>query len=87
MRVFNAIFLLSAAFNLSAKPILFEKDIRPILKAHCFHCHGEDGKSEAALDLSLARLIAKGGESGPGLVPGKPGESLFFSKVAEGKMP
>jgi len=76
-----------AAFPLRGEPILFEKDIRPILKAHCFHCHGEDGKSEAGLDLRLARLIAKGGKSGPGLVAGKPSESLLFSKVDKGEMP
>ena len=31
--------------------VSFERDIRPVLKAHCFHCHGEDGASEADIDL------------------------------------
>jgi Protein of unknown function (DUF1592)/Protein of unknown function (DUF1588)/Protein of unknown function (DUF1587)/Protein of unknown function (DUF1585)/Protein of unknown function (DUF1595)/Planctomycete cytochrome C len=31
-------------------PATFDKDIRPFLKTHCFHCHG-NGKQEA--DLSL----------------------------------
>ena len=38
----------------------FEADVRPILKAHCFHCHGEAGTREAKLDLRLRRLIVKG---------------------------
>ena len=28
----------------------FEKDIRPILKAHCFECHGEGEKLKGGLD-------------------------------------
>ena len=64
MRVFNAILLLSAVFNLNAKPILFEKDIRPILKAHCFHCHGEEkltfkraGQEKTLTDGQKARVV------------------------------
>ena len=87
MKVLVLILACLAAFSLRGEPILFEKDVRPILKAHCFHCHGEDGKSEAGLDLRLARLIAKGGKRGPGLVSGKPSESLLFSKVDKGEMP
>src|SRR5205814_2075922 len=42
----------------------FETDVWPILKAHCFQCHGEDEKPKGGLDLRLARLILAGGESG-----------------------
>ena len=87
MRVFNAILLLSAVFNLNAKPILFEKDIRPILKAHCFHCHGEDGRERGNLDVRLARLLLEGGEHGPAVVKGKPEESRLFKMINSGKMP
>src|SRR5436305_13525862 len=40
----------------------FESHVRPILKTHCFHCHGEsaDGKLKAKLDVRLRRLLAKG---------------------------
>ena len=48
--------------------LTFEHDVRPILKAYCFECHGESEKPEANLDLRLRRFAADGGRSGPGLV-------------------
>ena len=57
MRLIFAIPLLATAIQIAAAPILFEKDIRPILKAHCFHCHGEDGRERGELDVRLVRLL------------------------------
>src|SRR5262245_19891731 len=68
-------------------PNTFEDNIRPILKANCFECHGDAEKLKGGLDLRLKRLIAEGGESGPALVAGKPAESLILEKVRAGKMP
>ena len=87
MRLIFAIPLLAGAIQLAAAPVLFEKDIRPILKAHCFHCHGEDGRERGELDVRLARLILEGGEHGPAIVKGKPEESRLFQMVNTGKMP
>ena len=71
-----------------AAPVSYERDVRPILKAHCFHCHGEDGSKEGKLDVRLRRLVVEvGGESGPAVVPGKPDESRLFTLVRDGKMP
>src|SRR5262249_13184565 len=61
--------------------------VRPILKAYCLECHGEGEKLRAGLDLRLARLIRKGGDSGPAFVPGQAEESLIYQKVRDGKMP
>ncbi|HKS38524.1 MAG TPA: DUF1553 domain-containing protein, partial [Verrucomicrobiae bacterium] len=65
----------------------FEKDIRPIFKAHCFDCHGEGEKLKGGLDLRLRRLILQGGDDGPAIVPGKPDRSPLFKMVHSGEMP
>src|SRR5437667_9960667 len=72
---------------MAALPPTFEKDIRPILKAHCFECHGEGEKLKGGLDLRLRRLMLQGGDDGPVIVPGKPGQSLLFKLVHSGEMP
>ncbi len=65
----------------------FERDVRPILKEFCFDCHGAEKKLKGGLDLRLRRLIAKGGDSGAALTPGKPTESLLLKQLLDGDMP
>lgn len=67
--------------------IRFESDVRPILKTHCFHCHGEEEQIEGHLDLRLVRTMTKGGDDGPAVVPGQPQASLFLQRVISGEMP
>jgi mono/diheme cytochrome c family protein len=71
----------------AAEPLTFEKHVRPILKVHCFQCHGEEEKHEANLDLRLVRQMTKGGDSGPAIVAGKASESLLVERLAVGEMP
>lgn len=66
---------------------VFESDVRPILKANCFHCHGEDEKTEGKLDVRLARLIIRGGDNGPSIVPGQADQSPLVRRIAAGEMP
>jgi hypothetical protein len=75
-----------AADRLPATP-MFETNVRPILKAYCYECHGEGEKLKADLDLRLRRTIAGGGESGPAIVPGKPDESPLFTRARDEEMP
>ena len=65
----------------------FEAQVRPILKVHCFQCHGEAGEKEGGLDLRLRRFIVRGGESGPAIVPESPEKSLLLKRVRSGEMP
>lgn len=75
---------------LHAEPgeLTFERDVRPILKAHCTHCHGEEEKPEAGVDLRLRRFMDKPlEEGGHVLVPGKPEVSEMLLLMKEGEMP
>src|SRR5438309_10209303 len=67
----------------------FEKKIRPVLAENCFSCHGPK-KQQGGLRLDGRAAFRKGGDSGPVVVPGKPGESLLIKAVrqdGELKMP
>ena len=70
-----------------AATVIFEADVRPILKAHCFRCHGEDGSAKGGLDVRLHKLLLKGGKHGTAIVPGQAEKSLLYTKIRDGKMP
>ena len=55
----------------------FEKKIRPVLVEHCFKCHG-DKKTENGLRVDSLEALIKGGDIGPGIVPGEPDKSLLI---------
>jgi mono/diheme cytochrome c family protein len=79
---------LAADVSADVEPIItYEQQVRPIFKAHCFQCHGEAGNREGGLDLRLARLTVKGGDSGAAVVPGMPDQSLLIERVRAGEMP
>ena len=86
---FFSLLLLTPLALQAAEPqeLSFEKDIRPILRAHCMDCHGATEKMEGQLDLRLVRFMKKGGESGPAIDNEKPLESLFLERITEGEMP
>ena len=65
----------------------FETDVRPILKVHCWQCHGEEEELKGGLDTRLTRFLLKGGESGPAIVPGNHSSSLLYDRVSSGEMP
>jgi hypothetical protein len=65
----------------------FETHIRPILKAHCWRCHGEEEELKGSLDTRTARMLLQGGDSGAAIVAGDHAVSLLYERVAAGEMP
>ncbi len=70
------------------RAVTFEHDVRPILKAHCTSCHGEEEDPKGGVDLRLRRFMDKPlKEGGHIVVAGKPEESEMVLLVREGEMP
>ena len=65
----------------SAEPIDYARDIRPIFKERCFACHGAL-KQEAELRLDTAALIGKGGSGGSAITIGDANNSLLIARVS-----
>ncbi|QDT29752.1 Planctomycete cytochrome C [Gimesia panareensis] len=65
----------------------FEKQIRPLLKQHCYDCHSQDAE-ESGLRVDYGASLIGGGDRGPAVVPGKRDESLLYlSLKGAGKIP
>jgi hypothetical protein len=66
----------------------WEADVRPILKAHCTHCHGEEQPVEGGVDLRLRRFLDHEAEGyGALLVPGDPSAGELLRVIRSGEMP
>jgi Protein of unknown function (DUF1553)/Protein of unknown function (DUF1549)/Planctomycete cytochrome C len=62
--------------------INYKTQIKPLLKAHCFACHGTL-KQESGLRLDAGKHILKGGEIGSAVVSGDPEESLLYQVLTD----
>ena len=62
-RPLQLIFLIAPLSILAAEPISYDRQVRPILTANCYQCHGPDGearKGDLRLDVeSEARELLK----------------------------
>jgi hypothetical protein len=62
-----------------AMPLVYDRDVRPILSENCFMCHGQDSKKRMAglrLDSFQDATADRGGRAA--LVPGKPELSAMY---------
>ena len=59
----------------------FVSHIQPLLRKHCYQCHGRDVQ-EAGLRLDLKRQALTGGEHGPVIRPGRSDRSLLVARIS-----
>ncbi len=72
----------SAADAPAARPINFDRDVRPILSENCFACHGPDAnkrKAKLRLDTKAGAFADLGGHAA--IVVGKPDESSLIERI------
>jgi hypothetical protein len=77
---FAACLLFGFAAPVFAEPVDYLRDIKPLLRARCYACHGAL-QQKAKLRLDTAAMIRKGGRHGLAIVPGKSGESVLIEAV------
>ena len=66
----------------SAAIEFFESDVLPILKKHCWECHGADAESlSGSLALISRKSILAGGDSGSAVDLKNPGDSLLLAAI------
>ncbi len=58
----------------------FERQVRPVLVANCWNCHGEK-KQEGGLRLDTRDAVLKGGDSGPAVIVGDAASSRLLQAV------
>jgi len=63
-----------------ADNVRFEEEVLPFLAANCTACHNAKVR-EGGLMLDSVKSIVAGGDSGPGVVAGKPAESVVFLRA------
>ncbi|MCA8978644.1 MAG: PSD1 domain-containing protein [Planctomycetes bacterium] len=60
----------------------FEREVRPLLAARCFPCHGPDVEEpRSGLRMSGRDALLKGSRFGPSIVPGDPDESRLVRAI------
>ncbi|MGB6044647.1 MAG: c-type cytochrome domain-containing protein, partial [Pirellulales bacterium] len=82
--VFGGLFfvLSVAGRSVSADPVDFSRQIRPILAENCFECHGPDQEArQAELRLDTRAGMFAERDENPVVVPGRPGASELVARI------
>ena len=67
-------------------PVLYDKDIEPVLVNKCMFCHSGNLK-EGKLDMATYETLIKGGKRGASIVPGNSGQSLLTKLCGKTERP
>ncbi len=83
MRLIVPFILWPASFLVAAAPasIDYDKQVRPFLKDNCIACHNKT-TTKGGLNMETPELMAKGGESDKGILPGKGADSIIYQAAA-----
>jgi mono/diheme cytochrome c family protein len=59
----------------------YEKEVLPVLRAHCLKCHGAEPKVKGGLDLTTRKAVLDGGDTGPAFDAKTPAASLLLKAI------
>ncbi|MFM8931276.1 MAG: c-type cytochrome domain-containing protein, partial [Gemmataceae bacterium] len=62
-------------------PLVYPGKIKPLFAVRCLACHGAL-EQKGGLRVDTVADMIKGGDSGPGIIPGKPKESPVWLRSA-----
>ncbi len=83
MNFYAVLLFLLGSLTVSAEPLRYNRDIRPILSDNCFACHGPDkANQKAGLRLDVRDVAIKPVESGDtAIVPGNVDNSTLVARI------
>jgi mono/diheme cytochrome c family protein len=80
--LFIALPLLAPSFAPAADDkVFYEKEVQPLLQAHCLNCHGGTAKIKGGLRLTNRADVVNGGDTGPVVDLQKPDDSLLLKAI------
>ena len=82
MTSISALSLLIAFTADPAADVDYLRDVKPVLTARCYSCHGAL-KSESSLRLDTVAAMIAGGDGGPVVVPGDASASSIVQRVSD----
>jgi mono/diheme cytochrome c family protein len=75
-----AIVGLAALASAPAAPVDYLRDVKPVLAAHCYRCHGAS-QQKGGLRADTVSALRAGGDAGPAVGTGGPDDSLLLKVI------